>query len=125
MVGAVRLLYTGTGILQGELHRIRSLVWRNSEIRGSNPIKPSSLRGYCDTMEKEFGSFKRITTWVAVTNLLEVEVSHSFGGTRLRIWDRILARTGFIVVVKAIFTGMNDKVALNFINKSGGAGQEV
>ena len=85
MVGAVRLLYAGIGVLQGELHRIRSLVWRNSEIRGFNPIKPSSLRGYCDTLEKEFGSFKWITTWVAVADLLEVEVSHSFEGTCLRI----------------------------------------
>lgn len=59
MVGAVRLLYTGTGVLQGELHRIRSLVWRNSEIRGSNLISLPSLRGYCDTLEKEFDPFKR------------------------------------------------------------------
>lgn len=104
--------------MQGELHRIRGLVWRNSEIRGFNPIKPSSLRGYCDTLEKEFGSFKRITTGVAVADLLEVEVSHSSGGTCLRIWGRILARTSFIAVVKAIFTGINDNVALNFVNKS-------
>lgn len=108
----------GIGVLQGELHRIRGLVWRNSEIRGFNPIKPSSLRGYCDNLEKEFGSFTWITTGVAVANLLGVEVSHSSGGTCLRIWGRILARTSFIVVVKAIFTGINDKVALNFVNKS-------
>ena len=102
--------------MQGELHRIRGLVWRNSEIRGFNPTKPSSLRGYCDTLE--FRSFKRITTGVAVADFLGVEVSHSSGGTCLRIRGRILARTSFIVVVKAIFTGINDKVALNVVNKS-------
>lgn len=64
---------------------------------------------------------------MAVANLLEVEeVSQSFGRNTSRdLRLGFLAKLVSQLFVKAIFTGMNDKVALNFINKSGGAGQEV
>ena len=55
---------------------------------------------------------------MAVTDLPRVEVSHTSGGTCLRILSGILDRTGSMVIVKAIFTHVNDKVALSLVNRS-------
>ena len=63
-------------------------------------------------------SSRWITTGVAVTDLPGIEVSHTSGGTCLRILSGILGRTGSMVVVKAIFTHVNDKVALSLVNRS-------
>ena len=88
------------------------------EIRGCSPVKASSLRGYCGTLGKELGSFKWMTIGLAVVDLPGVEVSHTSSGIWWRIWGGTLARVGFVVAVKAIFTGVNDKVALCFVKRS-------
>ena len=59
-----------------------------------------------------------MTTGAAVVDLPGVEVSLISGGTWWRIWGGTLSRVGFAVAIKAIFTGVNDKVALSFVKRS-------